>query len=220
MARGRGQATGDPALPAAAADGVPTGRGAGGHDPMGTLPADVLVEVRRSPRRRRTVSAYRDGDAVVVLLPAGLDAAQEAHWVRTMLARLDGQEQRRRPDDEALAARAAELSRRYLGARAAPSSVRWVDNQETRWGSCTPSDGSIRISRRLRGVPTWVLDYVLLHELAHLLEPGHGTPFWRVLDAYPRTERARGFLEGLEHAQGHRRGGPPEGGDVLPESSG
>ncbi|RZS87180.1 hypothetical protein EV189_2604 [Motilibacter rhizosphaerae] len=170
--------------------------GAGGPPPA------VRVEVRRSSRRRRTVSAYRDGDAVVVLLPAGLPPAQEQRWVRTMLSRLDAQEQRRRPGDGELAARAADLSRRYLGGRAVPSSVRWVDNQANRWGSCTPSDGTIRISRRVQGLPTWVLDYVLLHELAHLLEPGHGPGFWALLEAYPRTERARGFLEGVDSAAG------------------
>jgi hypothetical protein len=154
---------------------------------------------------------------VVVLLPAGLEPDQEQHWVRAMVDRLAGQEERRRPDDAALAARAADLSRRFLGGRAAPASVRWVDNQAGRWGSCTPSDGTIRISDRLRGVPTWVLDYVLLHELAHLLEPTHGRAFWRLLEAYPRTERARGFLEGLEHAVGRAEAA---GRDSEPDMSG
>src|SRR4051794_3984663 len=158
------------------------------------------VEIRRSPRRRRTVSAYRDGDRVVVLLPAGLAPAQESRWVATMVERLELQERRRRPDEPGLLARAGELSRRYLEGRAVPRTVRWVDNQESRWGSCTPADASIRLSTRLQGMPSWVLDYVLLHELAHLLEPAHGPAFWTLLDAYPRTERARGFLEGVEAA--------------------
>ena len=71
-----------------------------------------------------------------------------------------------------------------------------------RWGSCTPSEGTIRVSDRLRDVPDHVLDYVLLHELAHLLVPGHGPAFWRLLASYPRLERARGFLDGLAHAEG------------------
>ena len=76
-------------------------------------------------------------------------------------------------------ARAAHLSAAYLGGRAQPASVRWVSNQESRWGSCTPAEGSIRISDKVRGMPGWVLDYVLLHELAHLIEPGHGLPSGR-----------------------------------------
>ena len=90
--------------------------------------------------------------------------------------------------------------------------MRWVTNQNTRWGSCTPSEGSIRLSHRLQGMPEYVVDYVLLHELAHLLVPGHGPRFWRLLEAYPRTERARGYLEGvvaadrLPHLPGAARG--------------
>jgi hypothetical protein len=100
-----------------------------------------------------------------------------------------------------LARRAAELSEKYLAGLARPTSVRWASNQTTRWGSCTPSDGTIRISTRVRGTPSWVLDYVLLHELAHLIEAGHGARFWALLDAFPRTERARGYLEGLAAAR-------------------
>ncbi|MET9223602.1 M48 family metallopeptidase [Streptomyces sp. NPDC088197] len=155
------------------------------------------VEVRRSARRRRTVSAYRDGDRTVVLIPARMSAAEEQRWVTTMLEKLAAQESRRMPGDDELAARAERLSEQYLLGRAVPDTVRWVTNQNSRWGSCTPSEGSIRLSHRLQGMPEYVIDYVLLHELAHLLVPGHGPSFWRLLESYPRTERARGFLEGV-----------------------
>jgi predicted metal-dependent hydrolase len=84
-----------------------------------------------------------------------------------------------------------------LDGEAQPTSVRWVSNMASRWGSCTPTDGTIRVSSRLRDMPSWVLDYVLVHELAHLLVPGHGTDFWDLVGRYPRTERARGYLEGV-----------------------
>ncbi|WP_461012531.1 M48 metallopeptidase family protein [Streptomyces capparidis] len=155
------------------------------------------VEVRRSTRRRRTVSAYREGDRTIVLIPARMSAAEEKRWVSLMLDKLAAQESRRTLGDDALAERAARLSAQYLGGRAAPRGVRWVTNQNTRWGSCTPAEGSIRLSHRLRGMPEYVVDYVLLHELAHLLVPGHGPDFWALLAAYPRTERARGYLEGV-----------------------
>lgn len=164
--------------------------------------SDPPVEVRRSARRRRTVSAYREGDRTIVLIPARMSKADEATWVRTMLERLAASEARRRPSDVGLSARAAALSTRYLGGRATPSSIRWVDNQQGRWGSCTPADGSIRISRRLAGMPGYVVDYVVLHELAHLLVAGHGPAFWELLAAYPRLERARGYLEGVSAAAG------------------
>jgi predicted metal-dependent hydrolase len=161
-----------------------------------------LVEVVRSARRRRTVSAYRDGERTIVLIPARMSKAEENRWVTEMLARLARQDGRAKRSDADLMARAKDLSRRFLGGRAAPASVRWVDNQRSRWGSCTPSERSIRLSRRLEGMPAYVVDYVLLHELAHLLVPGHGAPFWAELAAYPHLERARGYLEGVAAAAG------------------
>src|SRR5919206_1581522 len=178
-----------------------------GAAPIPDVPPDV--DVRRSRRRLRTVTAYREGDRTVVLIPERFTSAQEQEWVRRMLAKLSAQDRRRRPGDADLAARAVELSRRYLGGLARPDSVAWAANQNSRWGSCTPADRSIRLSRRLRGMPSWVIDYVLLHELAHLIEQGHGQRFWRLLEAYPRTERARGFLEGFAAA---RQSGVSEGG--------
>ena len=160
------------------------------------------IEVRRSHRRRRTVSARREGDRVVVLIPASMSRADERVWVARMVERLEAGERRRRPSDLDLMARATELSERYLGGHARPRSIRWVSNQRSRWGSCTPSDGSIRLSDRLQGMPGYVVDYVILHELAHLLVAGHNRDFWTLLRSYPRLERARGFLDGVALAKG------------------
>ena len=165
------------------------------EQPAALFPAPV--EVRRSTRRRRTVSAYRDGDRTVVLIPARMSRAEERRWVSVMLERLARQDARLRPSDDELMERARDLSRRHLDGRARPASVRWVTNQGSRWGSCTPADRTIRLSTRLQGMPSWVVDYVLVHELAHLIEAGHGPAFWALVDRYPRTERARGYLEGV-----------------------
>ncbi len=189
---------------------------AGGHPEPVRDAARVrsdLVEVRRSTRRRRTVSAYRSGDRVVVLLPARLAPAEEQRWVDTMVGRLVRREARVRPGDTALERRALELSRRYLDGTATPASVRWTDRQNSRWGSCTPADRTIRISSRLRGVPAWVLDYVLVHELGHLREASHDKRFWAMVDRYPRAGRAQGFLEGMAHVLDTT-------GDVAPDLSG
>jgi predicted metal-dependent hydrolase len=162
--------------------------------------AGAPVEVRRSAKRRRTVSAYRDGARIIVLIPARFTAAEEQEWVKRMVARVDGSGVRKRNGDAALSRRAAELSARHLAGAAVPVSVRWVATMRTRWASCTPADGTIRLSARLQEMPTWVQDYVLVHELAHLIEPGHGARFWRLVDSYPRTERARGYLDGVSAA--------------------
>jgi predicted metal-dependent hydrolase len=127
-----------------------------------------------------------------------------------MLERLERSERRRRPDDAGLKRRAADLSNRYLGGLARPATVRWVDNQNSRWGSCTPADRTIRISTRLQGMPAWVIDYVLVHELAHLIESGHTAAFWGWVDRYPKAERAKGFLEGVACATQLGLQGQPE----------
>jgi len=200
------------------ADLTPYGADGAGRARPGAAAGDA-VEVRRSARRRRTVSAYRQGDRTVVLIPAQMSAREEERWVRAMLDRLESRERRSKPGEAELAARAAELSARYLGARAVPRSVRWVGNQGARWGSCTPVDASIRLSDRLRGMPDFVIDYVLLHELAHLIEPNHGAGFWKLLETFPKLERARGYLDGFAAAaHAHQAGGPAE--EALGEALG
>lgn len=181
----------------------------------GELLAGLLadVEVRRSKRRKRTVTAFREHGRTVVAIPARFTVDQEREWVHRMVGKLAAQEKKRRPSDTQLAARAASLSEQYLDGRARPTSVRWSGNQGRRWGSCTPSEGTIRISTRVRGLPPWVLDYVLVHELAHLLHQGHGPEFWALVDRYPRTERARGFLEGVAFLGE----GAPADGDPSPD---
>jgi len=147
------------------------------------------------------VSAYRDGERVVVLIPARFSRAEESEWVDRMLARLAARAARARRSDADLLARARRLADRYLSEYdIAINSVRWVGNQHSRWGSCTPEDRTIRISERVRGMPDWVLDYVVLHELVHLIVPTHGSCFWALVGRYPKAERARGYLEGVAAA--------------------
>lgn len=163
---------------------------------------EMPIEVRRSTRRRRTVSAYRDGDKIVILMPARTSKAEEKQLITEMVDRVTRREARTatsgaRSGDPQLMHRARQLSAAYLDGRAQPVSVRWVRNMQHRWGSCTIGDRTIRLSNRLQSMPSWVIDYVLMHELSHLLEPGHNQVFWAWVDRYPRTERARGYLEGV-----------------------
>lgn len=158
------------------------------------------VEVRRSSRRRRTVSAYREGELIVVLIPESFSEADEAEWVATMVRRIEKAEERAALTDEDLFARAMRLSDEYLGGLATPESVRWVSNQNTRWGSCSPGERSIRLSERLQAMPGWVIDYVLVHELAHLLEARHDASFWAWVDRYPKARKAQGYLLGWSEA--------------------
>lgn len=153
------------------------------------------------------MAAFWENGTAVVAIPARFTAAQESEWVHRMLEKLHRQGEKRAAKgrkqpatDAALAAHAADLSAQYFGGRAVPASVRWVSNQNSRWGSATPSEGTIRLSDKLRPMPQWVIDYVLLHELAHLLVAGHNAAFWKLLEAYPDTMRAKAFLEGVSFA--------------------
>ncbi|MHC1559758.1 M48 metallopeptidase family protein [Actinomycetospora sp. C-140] len=181
------------------------------------------VEVRRSARRKRTVDAHREGATVVVNIPASMSLAQERHWVEEMLRRLERADARRRPGrragDADLVERAGKLAAAHLdpiapdGAWPRPASVRWTRPMRTRWASCTPADATIRVSERLREVPGWVLDHVLVHELVHLREPSHGPAFRAAEASYPRSERAIGYLEGLSAGAGLAIGETDEGAD-------
>ena len=161
----------------------------------------VKIEVVRSPRRKKTVEAVKEGNRIVVRLPATLTRSEARRWVRTMLDRLEESEHLQRLNEKReLQRRAEELHRRYFKGRPALKSVRYVANQRDRYGSCTPADGTIRLSHVLAEFPDWVRDYVIVHELAHLRVPDHSPRFWELVRRYPLAERARGFLiaKGIE----------------------
>jgi predicted metal-dependent hydrolase len=155
----------------------------------------LKVEVVRSPRRRKTIEAKKEGNRVVVLLPATLTRSEARRWVRTMVERIEESEHVRRLNEkQSLARRAHELHQRYFGGNPQLRSIRYVGNHRDRYGSCTPADRTIRLSHRLAEFPDWVRDYVIVHELAHLRVPNHGPWFWSLVRRYPLAERARGYL--------------------------
>ncbi len=154
------------------------------------------VEVRLSARRRKTSEAKWVGGRIVVSLPAHLDVESRQKTIDWLVERLLTRERRQRPaGDDELLARAVALSDRY-GLGAHPVSVRWVTNQLARWASCSYYSGHIRVSHRLRAVPEWVLDSVLVHEVAHLTYPDHSPAFHRLAGSYPRHDEAGLFLAG------------------------
>jgi predicted metal-dependent hydrolase len=149
----------------------------------------VEVTVIRSPKRRKTAQARMVDGRLEVRIPARSSKAEEQRLVEVFRRRYERSTTSARLD---LTARAAMLARRYDLPR--PSEIRWVANQAHRWGSCTPSTGVIRISDRMVGFPPWVVDHVIVHELAHLVERGHGPAFQALAARYPLAERAEGYL--------------------------
>lgn len=163
----------------------------------------LSIEVIRSHRRKKTVQARMDGDRLIVYLPAGLNRKEEDQLIEEMKQKIEKRQLRKQLNDDIyLRNRADELNRRYFGNRLRISSIRYVTNQNKRSGSCTPVDGSIRISHKLAQMPEWVLDYVIMHEITHLVHPDHSRQFWEKVNEYKYAERARGFLicRGMEDA--------------------
>ena len=156
-----------------------------------TLP----VEIVRSARRKRTVEAQIVNGTIRVHVPARMKQSEVDRYTAELVARLQRAEASDRID---LVARAALLARRYK--LPLPKSIRFVDNQKSQWGSCTPATGEIRLSSRLTQFPSWVLDYVIVHELAHLVEFHHNAKFLALVDRFPKAERARGFLTGVHYS--------------------
>jgi predicted metal-dependent hydrolase len=163
------------------------------HDDPYRLPPrpTFQVVVERSRRRRKTVQATVVGGVIRIQMPDGLSDEEEDRHIREMVGRM---ERRLRCDLVDLEARATTLADRYALPR--PQRVRWAA-QQRRWGSCTPATGTIRISARLAGHPPCVLDYVLVHELAHLVEANHSPAFHALEARYPKAERAIGYLLAL-----------------------
>lgn len=158
------------------------------------------LEIIRSSGRVKTVSArwFVPENKLQIRLPANLEPAEEQRLIDNMIAKVRAKNRRRDLNrDIKLPQLAAELNRRYFGGKLRLDSIEWVTNQQGRYGSCTPDLRSIRISDRVAAMPAWVLDYVLVHELAHLVEGNHSPAFWDLVNRYPLTERARGYLIAL-----------------------
>jgi hypothetical protein len=166
--------------------------GAVAENPAGPLPP---VEVLRSSRRRKYASAYWQQDRIVVVLPERLPRSQQDATVEELVRRVLARRPHLAGSDAELLDRARTLADRYVeGVR--PRSVRWSSQQRQRWGSCTVETRSIRISSLLQPAPPWVVDAVLIHELAHLIEPTHSARFRRIVERYPRSRDADLFLAG------------------------
>lgn len=152
------------------------------------------IRITRSTRRKKTVQARNVNGVLEILAPAHLSDEQLKPHIEHLQKRLVRREKAATLDNDELLERAETLNQLYFDGQLKWESIRWVSNQEKRLGSCTYNRGTIRISHRVAAMPRFVQDYVLIHELCHLLEPNHGSNFWRLVKRYPKAERARGYL--------------------------
>jgi predicted metal-dependent hydrolase len=157
------------------------------------------VRIVASRRRRRTVSARLRSGVLELLVPYWMPVAERQQWAETMRRRLERRIERTRPSDERLTERARTLNERHFGGRLRWTSIGFVEMAHN-WGSCTFTSGAIRIAKRAASLPDWVLDYLIVHELAHLVQSDHGPAFHELENRYPLAERARGYLMALDAA--------------------
>ncbi|PFG16872.1 hypothetical protein ATK74_1427 [Propionicimonas paludicola] len=175
--------------------------------------------MRRSRRRTRTLTVFREGGRLVAVVPERISAREQNELIPPLVQRFLRREAKRglpqAPDE--LNRRALELYRRYLrpltGEDPPGFSVTWSSRQQHRWGSCSAWSGEIRLSARLQTMPSWVSDYVLLHELAHLHQPNHSAEFHRLLSGYPDRDRAKAYLLGYQHGAGMGESETPDAED-------
>ncbi|WP_462417161.1 M48 metallopeptidase family protein [Kytococcus sp. Marseille-QA3725] len=175
-----------------------------GEQPWDGVREDPEVVITRSPRRRKTLSARWQDGRVAVAVPAGMPPETEARAVDELVQKVL-RKRRNASDVDLLLARTRRLGELYLDGLAVPTDIRWVANQHSRWGSCTSGRGTIRLSDSLQDMPEWVVDAVIVHELAHLLERGHGPAFRAWVERYPRYAEAMAFLDGVSHGWAHPR---------------
>jgi predicted metal-dependent hydrolase len=171
-------------------------------DAVGSETEFDRIEVRRSARRKKTIAAEIVGNSLIVSVPSRLSRADEQVWVARMAERMSERRRRDRLNARGdLERRAAELADRFVGG-VRPTEIAWTATLQTRWGWCAVDAGVIRLSLALADYPSWVRDYVIVHELAHLVVPDHSDRFWKLVGRYPLAERARGFLiaKGIEDA--------------------
>ena len=170
---------------------------------MKSLPSEYPPPIRilATRKRRRTVSARLRAGVLELLVPDWMSHAERQRWAEVMSRRLQRRSERSRPTDERLARRATSINQRHFGGRLQWASIGFA-NMAHLWGSCTFTSGDIRIARRAAALPEWVLDYLLVHEMAHLEHSDHGPAFRELESRYPLSERARGYLMALDHTAG------------------
>lgn len=156
------------------------------------------IRIVATRRRRRTVAARLRAGVLELLVPDWMSQPEREMWAENMRKRLERRMRRRPVTDEQLAERARLLNERHFGGRLRWRSVSWQDMSN--WGDCSVMTGDIRIAKRARTLPDWVVDYLLTHEMAHLEHGDHGSGFHEMVGRYPLTERAKGYLLAIDHA--------------------
>lgn len=169
-----------------------------------TKDGSIKINVVKSAARRKTLQAKYDDKNCMLTVAVPVIAKDEEirEFVDRCLKKLKSRQKSER-NQASLHRRALELARKYFGLSMKFKSISYTDNYTRAWGKCYTATGEICIHNRLIDFPEWVEDYVIIHELAHLIEPNHGPAFWKLAERYSLKERAVGFLmaKGIEEEE-------------------
>ncbi|MEO0092978.1 MAG: SprT-like domain-containing protein [candidate division WOR-3 bacterium] len=155
----------------------------------------IEIKIRRSDRRKRTVSARLVGGTMFVNAPADIPEPRLQEIIEQLKRRLEKRKLKRELNQkENLMAIYQKLNAQYFNNAIPVRSIEYSTEQSKKWGVCNIKNRSIRISHRLSAMPEWVRDYVIVHEMAHLVFPNHSEKFWQLVNRYKLAERARGYL--------------------------
>lgn len=153
------------------------------------------VKIIRSQRRRRTVSARLVDDLLLINAPLILPQERLDEIVSGFKLKFARKKLKTELDKEKnLLDLAIALNEEYFDNKLQIKSIEYATNQNSRFGCCNYRTAKISISHKIGFLPQWVRKYVLIHEMAHLIEPNHSRAFWDIVSRYKLTERARGYL--------------------------
>lgn len=160
---------------------------------MNMTPSQIIII--RSQRRKKTIQTKYVEGHLWVYLPIGMSPKEEKKWINRMVKKNEKwkRKQALKNSDCGLMKRAQKLNNDFFDGHLV-FSIKFVTNQNSRFGSCNSIDRTIRISERVITMPLWVQDYIIIHELAHLIYPNHSKKFWEKVDRFRYAERAKGYL--------------------------
>lgn len=135
------------------------------------------------------------GDTLIVRAPPEMPDDKLQEIIENFKKRLERRKLKRELNKkENLREICQKLNQEYFWGQIDVKSIGYSTNQTTKWGVCNYKNKTILISHRLSQMPTWVRDYVIVHEMVHLLHPNHSKRFWKKVRRYRLSERARGYL--------------------------
>jgi predicted metal-dependent hydrolase len=152
------------------------------------------IEIIRSAKRKKTIQAKIVDNILRIYLPEGLSEKKEEEWVNKLKKQIQKKQRKHKLNTtNELQKRAELINERYFNG-CLDFTIQFVTNQNMKYGSCTPASKRIRISDDIADYPQYVQDYLIMHELTHLIHPNHSNAFWKKVNDYPYVERAKGFL--------------------------